>query len=185
MLPLGTIAPDINLIDAIDGEMVTLSKYSDAKAILIVFTANHCPYAKHVMPELIKIANEYQEKGLQIIAISSNDIQTHPQDGPQFMYEIAINDSNPFPYLYDEDQSVARAFTAACTPDLFLFDADRKLVYRGQLDDSRPGNEIPLTGKYLREALDQLLSGKKITVEQKPSMGCNIKWKNGNEPGYF
>ena len=178
MLSLGTIAPDFTLRNVVDDKNVSLKDFVDAEALLVVFTANHCPYAIHAMPEILRIAKDYAEKDLQVVAISSNDVQTHPDDGPDKMKELAERENYPFPYLYDETQDIARSYTAACTPDLFLFDRDRKLVYRGQLDDSRPGSEIAPDGRSLREALDQMLAGEEITVEQKPSVGCSIKWKN-------
>lgn len=184
MLELGTQAPDFTLTNTVNGEELSLSDFANAKALLVVFVANHCPFAQHTMPGIIEVANEYADRGFQVIAISSNDVETHPEDGPEQMKELAKKEDYPFPYLYDETQEVALSYTAACTPDLFLFNEERELVYRGQFDDSRPGNDKELTGSDLRNALDKLLAGEEIPTDQKPSTGCNIKWKSGNEPEY-
>lgn len=184
MLELGTHAPEFELPDT-DGKMVSLDDFKDAKALLIMFICNHCPFVIHVADALAKLGKDYQPRGVAILAVSSNNVQSHPQDGPEKMRQEKVKRGYTFPYLYDESQAVAKAYTAACTPDFFLFDADRKLVYRGQLDDSRPESGIPVTGVDLRGALDAVLAGKPVLGHQKPSMGCNIKWKPGNEPGYF
>lgn len=177
MLPLGTKAPDFNLIDTVDGTFKTLSELRGETGTLVMFICNHCPFVIHVNKELVKLANDYREKGINCIAISSNDAVNYPQDGPVKMKQHAIENKYPFPYLYDDTQHIAKAYDAACTPDFFLFDKYLKLVYAGQLDDSRPGNNIPVTGKDLRRAIDALIEGAPIIRNQKPSMGCNIKWK--------
>ncbi|WP_338356292.1 thioredoxin family protein [Yeosuana marina] len=177
MIPLGTKAPDFSLLDTISGSVLTLNKLKGAKGTVIMFICNHCPFVIHINAQLVKIANSYIEKGIQFIAISSNDEINYPQDGPDKMKIHAKTEHYPFPYLYDETQQVAKAYDAACTPDLYLFDSDLKLIYRGQLDDSRPGNNIPVTGHDLRHALDCLIENKENTSPQKPSIGCNIKWK--------
>jgi peroxiredoxin len=177
MLPLGTIAPSFNLPDTVSGKQLSLEELKSPVATLIMFICNHCPFVKHVNQELVRLANDYQSKGLSIIAISSNDVINYPQDGPEKMRETAQQQGYSFPYLYDESQQVARDYEAACTPDFYLFDSDLKLVYRGQLDDSRPGNGIPVTGKDIRNAIDSILSGQEISNQQYPSIGCNIKWK--------
>jgi len=182
MLPLGTEAPDFSLPD-VNGKTVTLSDVAGAKAYLVMFICNHCPFVKHVADELAKLGKEYQDKGVAVFAISSNDVSSHPDDSPEKMKEEAEQRGYTFPYLYDEDQSVAKAYRAACTPDFYVFDADKKLVYRGQLDDSRPESGIPVTGKDLRAALDAAIEGRPPLEEQKPSLGCNIKWKEA--PEYF
>jgi peroxiredoxin len=178
MLALGTQAPDFSLLNTIDGNTVTLQEAKGKNGTVIMFICNHCPFVVHVNEQLIAIANFYTEKGIGFIAISSNDVKTHPQDGPDEMTVHAKNVGYPFPYLYDESQDIAKAYVAACTPDLYVFNADLNLVYRGQLDDSRPGNGIPVTGKDLRHAIDCLLNGQENTAVQKPSIGCNIKWKH-------
>lgn len=184
MLALGTPAPDFNLFDAISGKNVSLSTFAGKRALLVMFICRHCPYVQHVKSELSKIGRDYQDKSLGIVAISANDVSVYPQDSPESLAEMAKEEDFNFPYLYDETQNVAKSYTAACTPDFFLFDKDQKLVYRGQLDDSRPGSEIPVTGKDLRFAIDAVLSGAAVDSNQKPSMGCGIKWKEGNEPEY-
>lgn len=181
MIPLGTVAPDFALPDT-EGNTVSLASFGDSKALLVMFICNHCPYVKHVAGELAKLGKDYQSKGVGIVAISSNDVTTHPDDGPRKMAEEVRMRGYTFPYCYDETQEVAKSYSAACTPDFFVFDADKKLVYRGQLDGSRPGNNVPVTGKDVREALDAVLSGTAASTEQRPSMGCNIKWKRGNAP---
>lgn len=185
MLELGTSAPDFSLPNAVDGNTVSLSDVSGQKGLLVAFICNHCPFVVHIRDEFVKFAKDYQEKGIAVVAISSNDVENYPQDGPGKMKEEAAEHGYTFPYLYDEDQSVAQAYKAACTPDLFLFDGDTKLVYRGQFDASRPGNGVPVTGEDLRAACDAVLEGKPIPEPQTPSIGCNIKWKAGNEPAYF
>ena len=184
MLPLGTQAPDFTLTNT-DGQRVSLSDFRDKKALVIIFMCNHCPYVKHVAPELTRVSNEYMPKGVGFLGISSNDVVAHPEDSPERMKAEAAKQGYKFPYLYDADQSVAMAYNAACTPDIFVFDTAHRLVYRGQLDDSRPKSDKPLTGNDLRTALDCILAGKQISMEQRPSIGCNIKWKEGSEPAYF
>ena len=184
MLDLGTSAPDFNLPDT-EGKTRTLSEFADSKGLLVIFMCNHCPYVKHIQHELAALADEYMSKGIATVGISSNSVESHPQDGPEAMREEAARVGYHFPYLYDASQEVAKAYRAACTPDIFLFDQSRKLVYRGQFDDSRPGNNAAVTGADLREALDALLEGKPPLAEQKASIGCNIKWKPGNEPEYY
>ncbi len=184
MLPLGTKAPDFRLPDT-KGREVSLEDFSDAPALLVAFFCNHCPYVKHIQREFVAFAQEYMPKGLAVVVISSNDVDVYPQDAPDKMREEAERFGYPFPYLYDETQDVAKAYQAACTPDFFLFDSERRLVYRGQFDDSRPGSGEPVTGRDLRAAVDALLEGRPLPEDQKPSMGCNIKWKPGNAPDYF
>jgi len=178
MMPLGTIAPDFSLPNVVTGETVTLQSIKSDKATVIMFICNHCPYVKHIQAELVKIAQDYQSQGVVFIAINSNDAVNYPDDAPDKMKEVAQQWSYPFPYLYDETQEVAKAYQAACTPDFFMFDAQLKCAYRGQLDGARPKNEIPVTGKDMRAALDALLAGQPIDSEQIPSVGCNIKWKS-------
>jgi len=184
MLPLGTEAPDFSLPDT-DGKMVSLADFRDAKALLVIFMCNHCPFVKHIRSELAQLGRDYQARGVAIVGINSNDAEAYPDDSPEKMAEEKRAAGYTFPYLYDETQEVAKAYRAACTPDFFLFDGNRKLVYRGQLDDSRPSNGIPVTGKDLRAALDAVLAGKSVPEPQKPSIGCNIKWKPNNAPDYF
>jgi len=184
MLPLGTSAPDFSLPDY-EGKMVSLNDFCGRKGLLVVFMCNHCPYVKHVAPELSKLADEYQQREVGVVGISSNDIVAHPDDAPDKMKLEAELQGYRFPYLYDADQAIAAAYRAACTPDFYLFDADFKLVYRGQLDDTRPKQGNVPNGKDLRAALDALLAGQAIPQPQRPSIGCNIKWKNGEEPEYF
>jgi peroxiredoxin len=184
MLPLGSQAPDFRLPDT-DGKTVSLNDFKDAPALLVIFLCNHCPYVKHVRHGLAALAREYQAKGVAVVGISANDVSTHPDDSPENMAREKAEVGYTFPYLYDESQEVAKAYQAACTPDFFVFDRDRKLVYRGQMDGSRPGNDVPVTGKDLRAALDAVLAGQPVSQDQKPSLGCNIKWKAGNEPAYF
>ena len=187
MLALGTTAPDFQLPDT-SGKPVSLSDFEGAPATLVMFICNHCPYVIHIREELSKLAREYQAKGVAIVAISSNDAESYPADSPEKMKEEVSRAGYTFPYLYDETQEVAKAYRAACTPDFFLFDKDLKLAYRGQLDDSRPrvANPLPVTGRDLRAALNAVLEGRSIPEsDQKPSMGCNIKWKPGNAPEYF
>ncbi|HSU56035.1 MAG TPA: thioredoxin family protein [Candidatus Dormibacteraeota bacterium] len=184
MLPLGTKAPEFSLPDT-TGKTVTLSDLKGAPALVVVFMCNHCPYVKHIRGELAKLARDYQSRKVAMVGISSNDVANYPADSPAKMAEEAKAAGYIFPYLYDATQEVAKAYRAACTPDIFLFDKDQRLAYRGQLDDSRPGNGIPVTGKDLRVALDAILAGQPAPTQQKPSIGCNIKWKPGSEPDYF
>lgn len=177
MLPLGTKAPDFNLVDTKDNIQKSLNELKGTKGTLVMFICNHCPFVIHVNKQLVQLAKDYKSKGINLIAISSNDVENYPQDGPEKMKQHATDNSYIFPYLYDQTQDVAKAYDAACTPDFFLFDADLALVYTGQLDNSRPGNGIPVTGKDLRGAIDALVDGNEIDKNQKPSMGCNIKWK--------
>ncbi len=177
MLPLGTKAPDFELPDSVSGTTKSLQELASPQGTVIMFICNHCPFVKHVNTGLAQLAADYQAKGITFVAISANDVDNYPADGPQYMKELAITEGFTFPYLYDETQEVARAYHAACTPDFYLFDAELSLVYRGQFDGSRPGNDIPVTGKDLRQALDQILKGQSVTEDQIPSIGCNIKWK--------
>jgi len=181
MLALGTPAPDFRLPDT-QGRTVSRDDFQNAPALLVMFICNHCPFVKHIREGLAAFGRDYHEKGLAIVAINSNDVANYPDDSPAKMKEEAKAAGYVFPYLYDESQGVAKAYAAACTPDFFLFDNERKLVYRGQFDDSRPGSGIAVTGKDLRAASDRVLSGAAVDREQKPSIGCNIKWKPGNEP---
>ena len=183
MLPLGSAAPDFALPN-IDGQTVSRADFA-GRPLLAVFMCNHCPFVIHLRDAIVKFARQYRERGLAIVGISSNDVATHPDDSPARMREDAQKYGYPFPYLYDESQAVAKAYHAACTPDFFLFDKQHKLVYRGQFDDSRPQSGIPVTGQNLRAACDAVLAGKPVPPDQKPSIGCNIKWKPGNEPQYF
>lgn len=185
MLPLGTAAPAFTLTDVVSGQTVNLGSFVNARALLVMFICRHCPFVKHVEQELARIGHDYGRQGLGIVAISANSLQTHPQDGPEHLKAQAKECGFPFPYCLDETQAVAKAYTAACTPDFFLFDGHQHLVYRGQLDDSRPSNGIPVTGKDLRAAIEAVLAGQPIPTEQRPSIGCNIKWTPGNEPAYF
>lgn len=178
MITLGTEAPLFTLSNVITGETYTLKPSNQRKGIVIMFICNHCPYVKHVNDELIRFAKSYIPKGIECVAINSNDVEKYPQDSPENMAMTANELGYPFPYLFDETQEVAKAYHAACTPDFYLFDENLSLIYRGQLDDSRPGNDVPVTGNSLRQACDQLLDNVLISVEQKPSLGCNIKWKS-------
>jgi peroxiredoxin len=184
MLPLGTPAPDFSLPDT-DGTMVSLADFKESPALVVMFICNHCPYVKHLQADLAKFGRDYSAKGAAIVAISSNDVANYPDDSPERMKADARRVGYTFPYLYDESQAVAKAYRAACTPDFYVFGKDRKLIYRGQFDASRPGNGIPVTGSDLRAAADAALAGKPAPADQKPSMGCNIKWKSGNAPDYF
>jgi peroxiredoxin len=184
MLPLGTIAPEFRLPDP-GGEFVSLTNFADQPALLVMFLCNHCPYVKHVQTELAKLGRDYAARGVGIVGINANDATNYPEDSPAMMAREAKAAGYKFPYLYDESQTVAQAYHAACTPDFFLFDQNRRLVYRGQFDASRPGNGLPVTGHDLRAALEALLAGKTISPEQTPSLGCNIKWRPGKEPEYF
>ena len=184
MLELGTPAPPFRLPDT-QGRLISLGDFAHAPALLVIFMCNHCPYVKHLRGALADFAREYQKKGLAIVAINANDAEKYPGDSPEKMVDEVAEAGYVFPYLYDETQAVAKAYRAACTPDFFLFDKHAKLVYRGQFDDSRPGNAAPVTGKDLRTAVDAVLAGKTPEAEQTPSLGCNIKWKAGQEPDYF
>ncbi len=184
MLPLGTAAPDFSLPN-VDGRVVSLKDFKGSKGLLVAFICNHCPFVVHIRSEFAKFAREYQAKGIAIVGISSNDAAAFPADGPDKMKAEAASAGYAFPYLFDETQSVAKAYRAACTPDLFLFDGNQKLVYRGQFDDSRPTNGVSVTGAHLRAACDTMLAGRAIEEGQRPSIGCNIKWRPGNEPNYF
>jgi peroxiredoxin len=184
MLPLGTPAPDFKLMN-VDGREVALADFSGKPALLVMFMCNHCPFVVHVADELARLSSEYMGRGVAVVGINSNDTATHPADSPERMVAEAEDRGYQFPYLFDETQEVAKSYRAACTPDFFLFDQDRRLVYRGQLDDSRPGSGVPVTGKDLRAALDAVLAGAAPASEQRASLGCNIKWKAGNEPEYF
>lgn len=185
MLALGTKAPAFSLPDVVSGDTVTLDTFADSKALLVMFICVHCPFVKHVEHELANIGRAYSDQGLGIVAISSNSLETHPQDAPEHMKAQVEAQGFGFPYCFDKTQAVAKAYTAACTPDFFLFDADLKLVYRGQLDDSRPSNGKPVTGKDLRQAIDLVLAGQTLSAKQIPSIGCNIKWAPGQAPAYF
>jgi peroxiredoxin len=184
MLPLGTAAPDFELPN-VDGSMVSLADAAGPRGTVVMFICNHCPFVKHVADQLAVIGRDFLPRGVGIVAISSNDVSSHPADSPEQMVREVEERGYLFPYLYDETQEVARAYHAACTPDFFLFDAGKRLVYRGQLDASRPGNGIPVSGGDLRAAIESLLSGRPPLAEQVPSIGCNIKWRPGNEPAYF
>jgi len=176
MLPLGTVAPEFILIDTVSEKSLNLHTLKGNKGTMIMFICNHCPFVKHINPEISRMAREYQKQGISFIAISSNDVVHYPQDAPHLMQQVAKAEGYSFPYLFDKTQEVAKAYQAACTPDFYLFNKDLELVYRGQLDDSRPGNGIPVTGTDLRNAMNALLSGNLIDPDQKPSIGCNIKW---------
>lgn len=177
MLALGTPAPDFSLPDSVSGSIISLSGVRGVRGTVIFFICNHCPYVKHVNAELVRIGKDYSPKGIGFAAISSNDVLRYPEDSPAEMKRVARALGYPFPYLYDESQSVAHAYQAACTPDTYVFDSSLRLVYRGQLDDSRPSKDIPVTGRDVRAALDALLTGKPVSPDQKPSIGCSIKWK--------
>ena len=184
MLPLGTKAPDFALLEPASGKRRSLSEFS-APATVVMFICNHCPFVIHVRDEITRLQRDYASKGVALIAINSNSEATHPQDGPEHMSELVRELGWKFPFLFDATQEVAKAYHAACTPDFYVFDGDRKLAYRGQLDDSRPSNGRPVTGRDLRAAIDAVLAGRPAAVEQQPSIGCNIKWTAGNEPDYF
>jgi len=177
MLPLGTKAPNFTLVDAVTKNNYSLIDIAGSKGTVVMFICNHCPFVKHVNDEIVRVANDYRVTGFGFAAISSNDIENYPQDHPNLMWKVAREENYPFPYLFDETQEIAKAYKAACTPDFFVFDADLKLVYRGQLDNSRPGNGIPVNGRDLRESLDNILNNNAQRKDQKPSIGCNIKWK--------
>ena len=184
MLPLGTKAPDFRLTDVVSGKTISLDTFASKQALLVMFICRHCPFVKHVQAELAQIGKDYADAEVGIVAISANDAANYPDDAPEKLKEMATQLGFTFPFCHDESQEIAKAYTAACTPDFFVFDANRELVYRGQLDDSRPSNEKPVTGKDLRVALDAVLASKSVNPEQKPSIGCNIKWKPGHEPAY-
>jgi peroxiredoxin len=184
MLPLGTKAPSFNLPDPA-GKKVSIEDFKDAPALLVAFICNHCPYVKHIRSRFAELAKEYQARGVGIVGINANDFDSYPDDRPEKMAQEIRQVGYTFPYVYDETQEVAKEYRAACTPDFYLFDRNRRLVYRGQFDDSRPGNNRPITGADLRAALDALLAGRPVPANQKPSLGCNIKWKRGNAPDYF
>ena len=184
MLPLGTAAPDFSLVN-VDGRTVSLSDFADAPALLVIFMCNHCPYVIHVADQLAQLTHEYMQRGVAVVGINANDVAHHPADSPEQMVPEAEARGYAFPYLYDETQEVAKSYHAACTPDFFVFDGEQKLVYRGQMDSSRPDSGIPVTGEDLRAALDGELAGRPPAEPQTPSLGCNIKWKSGNEPDYF
>jgi peroxiredoxin len=179
MIALGTKAPDFTLPDTVSGQMMSLSELKSDQATVVMFICNHCPYVRHINSELVKFGNDYKSKGVSLVAISSNDVKQYPDDGPEAMKEVAESLGYPFPYLFDETQEVARAYNAACTPDFYIFDSNLDLVYRGQFDGARPKNDVPVTGTDVRRALAAVLSGRPVDQDQKPSMGCNIKWKNG------
>ena len=184
MLPLGTQAPDFHLPN-VDGRMVDFAAVAGPRGTVVMFICNHCPFVKHVAAELAALGRDVMPQGIGVAAISANDVATHPADSPEQMVREAEERGYPFPYLYDDTQEVAKAYRAACTPDFYLFDGDRRLVYRGQLDASRPGNDVPVTGGDLRAAIAAVLLGRPVAAAQTPSIGCNIKWKPGHEPEYF
>jgi peroxiredoxin len=183
MRTLGAAAPDFSLVN-VDGQMVSRKDF-EGKPLLVIFMCNHCPFVKHVADQLTSLASDYMPKGVAVVGINSNDVSKHPEDSPERMIHEAEERGYPFPYLFDDTQEVAKAYEAACTPDFFLFDKNHRLAYRGQLDASRPGNNVPVTGSDLRAALDAVLAGKPAAEKQIPSIGCNIKWREGNEPQYF
>ena len=185
MLSLGTQAPDFHLPDVVSGQMISLSTFAQKKALLVMFICRHCPFVKHIKEELAQLGKDYINKGLGIVAISTNDAKNYPDDAPELLKAMAIELDFKFPFCYDESQETAKAYTAACTPDFFLFNGNQQLVYRGQMDESRPSNGKPVTGADLRAAIDAVLTDKPVAGEQKPSIGCNIKWKPANEPTYF
>ncbi|MBE9099159.1 thioredoxin family protein [Vacuolonema iberomarrocanum] len=185
MLPLGTAAPDFKLPDTVTGNTITLSTFADQTALLVIFMCCHCPFVKHIQDQLAQLGKDYADKSLGIVAISANDVAGYPDDSPENLKQMAETLEFNFPVCYDASQEVAKTYTAACTPDFFLFDSDRKLVYRGQLDDGRPSNDAPVDGHDLRAAIDAVLASKALSAEQKPSVGCNIKWKPGNAPPYY
>lgn len=184
MLPLGTAAPDFSLVN-VDGKTMSRDDFRGAPTLVVIFMCNHCPFVKHLAPELARFGKEYQDKGVAVVAISSNDVGSHPEDSPKQMVHEVEARGYTFPYLYDETQEVAKAYRAACTPDFFVFDKDQKLAYRGQFDASRPDSGVPVTGEDLRRAVDLVLAGQPAPETQTPSMGCNIKWIAGQEPDYF
>ena len=185
MLALGTPAPNFSLPDVVSGKTISLDTFKGKKALLVMFICQHCPYVQHVKDELAKLGKDYASKDVGIVAVSANDAEKYPDDSPSALKKMTQTLGFTFPFVYDETQATAKAYTAACTPDFFLFDANCKLVYRGQLDDSRPGNGKPVTGRDLRAAIDAVLAGKPVNPDQRASIGCNIKWKPANEPAYF
>ena len=185
LAPLGSPAPDFHLQDTVTGNSVFLHDYTDKAALLVVFLAPHCPFVKHVQHELAVLGEDYQKKNVGFVAISANDPVAYPDDAPEKLKEFAQSAGFTFPLLFDETQEVAKAYQAASTPDFFVYDSNHKLVYRGQLDDSRPKSEIPVTGRDIRAALDAILAGDPVSQDQRASVGCNIKWKPGNEPSYY
>lgn len=185
MLPLGTKAPNFNLPDVVSDQMISVANFGGKPALLVMFICQHCPFVRHVQRQLAQIGYDYSKQDVAVVAISANDVSNYPDDAPEKLKTMAEELGFTFPLCYDESQETAKAYTAACTPDFFLFDAEQRLVYRGQLDDSRPGNDKPLDGHDLRTALEQVLAGQPVSQDQKPSIGCNIKWKPGNEPPYF
>jgi peroxiredoxin len=185
MLALGTWAPAFSLPDTVSGKRISLASFADTRALLVMFICRHCPYVKHVERELARLGRDYTGKDVGIVAISSNDAAAYPDDAPESLKAMSLELGFDFPLCYDATQEVARAYTAACTPDFFLFDQSRRLVYRGQLDDSRPGNHKPVTGRDLRAALEAVLANRPVPADQRPSLGCNIKWKPGRAPAYF
>jgi peroxiredoxin len=185
MLALGTLVPRFSLPDVVSGETISLASFQDKQALLVMFICHHCPFVKHVSAELAQLGRDYTPKGVGIVAISSNDPAVSADDSPEGLQSMAANWGLNFPVCYDETQAVAKSYAAACTPEFYLFDQDRKLAYRGQLDDSRPSNGKPVTGADLRAAIDALLAGRPLSKDQKPSLGCNIKWRPGNEPAYY
>ena len=185
MLKLGTPAPAFSLPDVVSGRVISLESFQGGKALLVMFICRHCPYVKHVQGELARLGTDYRDRAVGIVAISANDASAHPDDAPRSLREMAVDLGFTFPFCHDESQAVAKAYTAACTPDFFLFDEARRLVYRGQLDNSRPDSGTPVTGRDLRAAIDAVLAGRPAGGDQRPSLGCNIKWKPGNEPDYF
>lgn len=185
MLALGTQAPDFELPDTVSGKSISLATFAGQKALLVIFLCEHCPFVKHVQAELARLGKDYADKNVGIVAISANDAEKYPADAPDRLKSMSKDLGFSFPLCYDESQETAKAYTAACTPDFFVFDGDRKLAYRGQLDDSRPGNDQPVDGHDLRAAIEAILGDRAISADQKPSIGCNIKWKPGNAPDYF
>ena len=185
MLELGTQAPVFELPDVVSGRTISLDTFADDKALLTMFICRHCPFVKHIQHELARLGMDYRGRGLGIVAVSANDAAAYPDDAPEHLKAMAVELGFTFPFCYDETQETAKAYSAACTPDFFLFDGGRTLVYRGQLDDSRPESGIPVTGRDLRAAIDAALAGKPADKDQRPSIGCNIKWRPGNEPSYF
>ncbi len=185
MLPLGTKALNFHLPDVVSGKMISLDTFTGKKVLLIMFICRHCPFVKHIKQELAHLGKDYVNRDVGIVAISANDVDKYPDDAPEQLKAMATELGLPFPVCYDESQEIAKAYTAACTPDFFVFDADRRLVYRGQLDDSRPSNGKPVTGEDLRATIDAVLANQLVNPDQKPSIGCNIKWKPGNEPSYY
>ncbi|MBP0030426.1 thioredoxin family protein [Roseofilum sp. Guam] len=185
MLALGTLAPDFQLPDVVSGQIISLESFTQKRALLVMFICKHCPFVIHVQNQLSSLGQDYQNTDLGIVAISANDTVKYPEDSPEYLKQMAQKLGFTFPVCYDESQEIAKTYTAACTPDFFLFDGDRRLVYRGQLDDSRPSTNIAVTGTDLRKAIDATLAGQPVAPEQKPSLGCNIKWKPGNEPSYY